>query len=185
MSGVSTDINFGSLRLPIEELVTTAAISNFSSPRLGWTVSAGGIVGGEIDHRDITGGGALAGQLSWLPVYENAHHPFVAITGTAGVSYARAAADDDRMHGWLAVDLRGGVTVGKTFAERFVPYVSARGFGGPVYWQHAGEQIIGNDRYHVTFGGGLVVRLPASFDATLEAMPLGEKSMALGVTRHI
>lgn len=182
---MSTDINFGSLRLPIDELVTTAAVGDFPTPRLGWTVSLGGIVGGEIDHRDITGGGAAAVQVSWLPVYESKHHPFVALTGTAGVSYARAAADDDRMHGWLAADFRGGVTVGKTFADRFVPYVSGRGFGGPVYWMHAGESITGNDRYHVTFGGGLIVRLPGNFDASLEAMPLGEKSAALGLTRHL
>lgn len=182
---MSTTINFGSLHLPINELATTASIGHFSSPRFGWTVSAGGILGGEIDHRDITGGGALAAQVSWLPVYEGENHPFVAFTGTASWAYARAAADDDKMHGWSAGDFRGGVTVGKTFADIFVPYVSGRGFGGPVYWMHDGQQILGNDRYHYTFGAGLVVRLPANFEASIEAMPIGEKSMALGVTRHL
>ena len=182
---MSTDINFGSLRLPINELVTTAAVGDFPSPRLGWTVAAGGILGGQIDHRDISGGGALSGQINWLPVYEGDHTPFLAVTGSVGVSYVRAPADDNMMRGWTAGDIRGGVTVGKTFFDRFVVYGSGRTFGGPVYWMHAGEQITGNDRYHYTFGGGLTVRLPANFDASLEAMPIGEKTMAFGLTRHL
>ena len=42
-----------------------------------------------------------------------------------------------------------------------------------------------SDRYHVTLGGGLVVRLPGSVDLTAEGMPLGEKSAAVGVTLHL
>ncbi|HEX4417198.1 MAG TPA: hypothetical protein VH165_04825 [Kofleriaceae bacterium] len=109
----------------------------------------------------------------------------MAITATAGASVVRGPSDDEMTHTWLAFDLRGGVMVGKTFADRWVPYVAARGFGGPVYWQHAGAAVTGDDRYHVTLGGGLIVRLPASLDVTLEAMPLGERSAALGVTRHL
>lgn len=102
-----------------------------------------------------------------------------------GAAFARAPADDEMPHSWWAFDLRGGVTAGKTFAGRWVPYVSARGFGGPVFWRHAGDRVVGGDRYHVTLGAGLIMRLPRSVDVTLEAMPLGEHSAALGVTLHI
>ena len=54
----------------------------------------------------------------------------------------------------VAFDLRGGVTVGKTFAERWVPYASVRAFAGPVMWHRAGEDVTGGDRYHVTAGAG-------------------------------
>ena len=37
----------------------------------------------------------------------------------------------------------------------------------------------------VVLGAGLIVRLPRSIDVTLEAMPLGEQSAALGVTLHL
>jgi hypothetical protein len=185
VSGFSTMIDFGDARLKVEQLATTASIGNFASPRWGWTVSAGGILAGQIDHRDLSGGGTVAAQLSWLPVYEKRTRPFVAFTATGGVSYVRATSDDDHMHDWTAVDFRGGVTVGKTFANFVVPYVSARGFGGPVYWWRAGDAVTGSDRYHFTVGAGVILRLPAGFDVSLEAMPLGERSAALGVTRHL
>jgi hypothetical protein len=186
VSGFSTQIDFDSAtRLSIEELAATASIGNFSSPRLGWSVSAGGILAGQIDDRDVRGGGTLSGTLSWLPVYERATRPFVGVTATLSTSFARAHADDEMSHSWWAFDLRGGVTVGKTFAGHWVPYASARAFGGPVFWRHNGEGVTGTDHYHVTLGAGLIVRLPRSVDATLEAMPLGERSAALGVTLHL
>jgi hypothetical protein len=186
VSGFSTQIDFNSTtRLAVEQLAATATVGNFPSPRLGWSASAGGILAGRIEGRDISGGGTASATLSWLPVYEGQARPFVAFTATLSGSLARAPADDAMTRSWWAFDLRGGVTVGKTFAGRWVPYASARGFGGPVYWRHAGDDLVGSDRYHVTLGAGLIVRMPRSVDATLEAMPLGERSAALGVTLHL
>lgn len=185
VSGFSTQIDFGGVRLPVEQFATTATVGKFPTPRLGFSATAGGVLGGQIDNRDISGGGTLVGTVSWLPVFERPSRPFVAVTGSLGVGFARAPADDLMPHSWWAFDARGGVTVGKTFAEHWVPYVSARGFGGPVFWQHAGAGVTGGDRYHFTIGGGLIVRLPRSLDVTLEGMPLGEQSVALGVTLHL
>jgi hypothetical protein len=144
----------------------------------------GGIFAGSIDGRDLGGGATVGGTLSWLPVYERAVRPFVAFTASAGIGFARARADDEMQHSWWAFDLRGGITVGKTLAGRWVPYASARGFGGPVFWRHAGAGVVGGDRYHATLGAGLIARLPRGIDVTAEAMPLGERSAALGVTLH-
>lgn len=184
-SGFSTQIVFAGVRVPVEQMAATATLGHFGSPRLGWSVSAGGIVAGRVEDRDVSGGGTFSGTLSWLPIYESASRPFVAMTGSLSTAFVRARGDDEMQHSWLAFDLRGGVTVGKTFADRWVPYASARAFGGPVFWRRAGEDVIGGDRYHVTAGAGLIVRLPRTVDVTVEVMPLGERSAAAGVTLHL
>lgn len=185
VSSFSTQIKFDGARVPVEQLAATATVGNFPSPRLGWSVTAGGILGGEVEGRDVSGGGTLVGTLTWLPVYERAVRPFVALTGSLGASFARAQADDQMTRSWVGTDARAGVTVGKTFAARWVPYLAARVFEGPVFWHRAGDDVVGGDRYHVTFGGGLIVRLPGSVDVTVEGMPLGERSAAVGVALHL
>lgn len=128
------------------------------------------------------GGATLAAAVSWLPVYERGARPFVALTASLGTSLVRATADDGSTRTWSAWDLRGGAMVGKTFAGHVVPYVAARVFGGPVFWHRAGASVTGSDRYHVTAGAGLTLRLPARLDVSLEAMPLGEQSASGAVT---
>lgn len=184
ISGFSTQIVFAGVRVDVEQLATTATVGKFVSPRVGWSASLGGIWTGRIDGRTVHGGATAGGTLSWLPLYESRTRPFVALSASVSAAFARADADDARAHGWWAFDARGGATVGKTLAERWVPYASARVFGGPVAWTLAGDGVTGGDRYHVTAGGGLIVRLPRHVDVTAEAMPLGEQSFALGVSLH-
>jgi hypothetical protein len=184
VSGFSTDIDFGATRLSVQQLATTASVGKFSSPRLGWSITAGGVVAGKIGDADISSGATASGTVSWLPVYERPSRPFVAVTASFGVGFARAPVDQ-MAHSLWSFDARGGVAVGKTLADHWVPYLAARAFGGPVRWRIAGVDVSGSDRYHVTLGAGLTFRLPRSLDVTLEGMPLDERSAALGVTLHI
>jgi hypothetical protein len=185
LSAFSTQIEFDGARVDVEQAAATASLGSFASPRLGWSASVGGILAGRIDGRDVQGGATAGGSLSWLPIFESARRPFVALTASASAAFASATGDDEERHSWWALDLRGSVTVGKTVAGRWVPYVSARTFAGPVFWTRAGERVTGSDRYHVTLGAGLIVRLPSGVDVTAEAMPLGEQSAALGMTLHL
>jgi hypothetical protein len=184
VSGFSTDIVFDGKRVAVEQLATTASVGNFPTPRLGWSITAGGVVAGKIGDASISGGATASGAVSWLPVYERPGRPFVAVTGSLGAGYARAPVDG-MAHSWWALDARGGVAVGKTLGDHWVPYLAARAFAGPVFWRLAGADVTGADRYHVTAGLGLTVRLPRSLDVTAEGMPLGERSAALGVTVHL
>ena len=181
VDALSTTIEAGA-PLALREATVTATLAHFAHPRLGWSITAGGVVGGSIDGRPMHGGATLAAALSWLPVYEGARRPFVAVTASLGTALARATADDGRSHTWSAWDLRGGVMVGKTLAGHVVPYLAARVFGGPVFWYRASASVTGSDRYHVTAGAGLTLRLPARLELTAEAMPLGEQSASGAVT---
>jgi len=181
---MSTTIVFDGAHVPVRELAVVASVGHFAKPRLGWTVSAGGLVGGSIEGRDLGSGATISGGLSWLPLYEGEHRPFVGLSATVGTSLAWATADDGARHVWSPWDLRGGAMVGKTI-HHVVAYAAARGFGGPVFWHRGGDGVVGGDRWHVTLGAGVIARLPHHFDLSIEAMPLGEQSATGGVTLHL
>jgi hypothetical protein len=181
---MSTTIGFDGTHVALRETAVTATIGHFATARFGWSITAGGIVAGSIEGRDVRNGATVGGGVSWLAVYEQPSRPFVALSASLGTALIRGTADDGSSRSWSAWDLRGGVIVGKTFARRLVPYVAARAFGGPVFWYRDGASVTGSDRYHVTAGLGIILRLPARFDLTLEAMPFGEQSATAGVTSH-
>jgi hypothetical protein len=184
VDAMSTTILFGSTRVALRETAATATLGHFRSSRFGWSVTAGGIVAGSIEGRDVSGGATVAGVASWLPVYETARRPFFALTASLGTALIRGTADDGSTRLWSAWDVRGGASVGKTLWGHVVPYAAARVFGGPVFWHLAGSRETGTDRYHVTAGAGLTARLPARLDATVEVMPLGEQSVSGAITWH-
>ena len=96
-------------------------------------------------------------------------------TLTLGGMTTKAEADDQRRHRWTALDMRAGLMVGKTFAERFVPFVSARAFAGPVMWQIAGDAARAAEA-RIIVGVEAVARVPVTIViggiALLEGLPL-------------
>ncbi len=178
---MATTIVFGGVHVSLRETAATATIGHFATSRLGWSITAGGIVAGSIEGKDVHGGGSIGGSVSYLAILESARSPFVGVSATLGTALIRATADDGGTRSWSAWDVRGGVIAGKTLG-RFVPYLAARAFGGPVFWHRAGGAVTGSDHYHVTAGVGLILRLPSRIDVTLEAMPLGEQSAIAGVS---
>jgi hypothetical protein len=174
---------FGGVRVPVREYASTVTVGHFATPRFGWSVGAGAILGGSVEGRDMSPGATIAAALSWLPIYERAHRPFVSLSASISGGLARAVTDTGARAWWSPWDLRGGVLAGKTFGP-FVPYIAARVFGGPVFWTRGGDSVIGGDRWHVTAGAGATIRLPARLDLSVEVMPLGEQSAAGALTIH-
>jgi hypothetical protein len=182
-SAFDTEIVFDGEPVRTRQHAVSLSAGRSSSPRLSWGVTGSWVTGGDVEDRDVKGGFAVSGSVTALTLYETPSRPFIALTGSAGVSRVRAVADDGRVRDWAAGDVRAGVAAGKTIGP-VVPYLAARAFGGPVNWRRQGGSVVGTDRHHVTAGGGLTVRLPAALDLTVEAMPLGERSVAAGLTRH-
>jgi hypothetical protein len=186
VSGSASEIDFGDVRIPFNLLTATVSLGHFATPRSGWSVSATGVIGGKIEHRDLDGGLALGGAYTYLALYEGERRPFVALTGNGSAALIRAPADDGQTRSWTAVDFRVGVMAGKSVLDNQLVFYSAlRGFAGPVFWRHGGEDVVGGDRYHVTLGAGLSWHASKRLSLSLEGMPLGERSVAGGATWNL
>ena len=180
----STTIVFdGDQNVDIEQASVSATLGYQVSTRWGVVASAGGILGGTVNHGvdgDIGSGVVASLSGTYLALYESEKRPFVLGSLTIGHSRTSAVSDDTMRHDWIAYDLRAGIMVGKTIGERFVPFASARAFGGPVDWKLGGEDVIGSDKYHYTLGLGASYRIPGKIDFFAEVLGLGEKSASLG-----
>lgn len=70
-------------------------------------------------------------------------------------------------------------------ADRFSPYLLARACGGPVSWEIDGDGVAGSDTSHVLLGGGLNIAVPAGFSAVVDVSAVGERSIAVGLSRTL
>ena len=170
----------------VEQATLSAIVGYQLSPKTGLVASVGAIVGGEVDHGNTTGdvGGGVLGAVTvtYLPFYETESRPFILGSFTFGYSRTSAVSDDGMRHDWTATDARLGLMLGKTFAERYVPFVSARAFGGPVSWTLGGDEVTGSDIYHYTLGLGGSYRIPGKLDIFVEVLGLGEQSASAGMS---
>jgi hypothetical protein len=186
---IRTRIDFGDDReLDLEQQAITAFAGYTTEGGYSLRLSAGAIIGGELDggaalgRFDVRPGGMVgfAGSRQWAP---GDGRWFV--TGTASLSVALAStrpASGGASERFLAGDVRVGAIAGRTFADRWSPYLLARAFGGPVYWTVAGEDVSGGDTNHFQLGAGLSVTLPHRITASLDASAVGEQALSLGVT---
>lgn len=167
---------FGAVQLPLT-----------SSGALSLQFGAGGIAAGELVHgtsRDTMGPGfaaftGIAGRVvdgrGALPVVQLT----ATFSATHAITHASASSETPR---FTAFDLRAGAIASKTIADVFTPYVTARVFGGPVYWRLDGADVTGTDLYKYQLGGGLSLALfERRLDVFVEGVPLGERGVAAGI----
>ena len=170
------------------------------SGALSGQIGAGGIAGGTLVHgaaRDTIGPGfagfvGIAGRV----VDGRGALPFVQLTATISSTHALTRTDErgTRTDGstgtgarpetprFTAFDLRVGAIAGKTFGDVFTPYVTARAFGGPIYWRLDGNDVTGTDLYKYQLGGGLSLALfDRRLDVFAEGIALGERGLAAGI----
>ncbi|MCA9676409.1 MAG: hypothetical protein H6709_11525 [Kofleriaceae bacterium] len=186
VGAVRTNLVFDGDRVRAEQLTVAATVGRFATPRLGLSLTLGGLVAGSIDDRRLGPGGSGSLGITWLARRERSHRrtPFVLVTGSfAGVVAGSTTDDGDATY--VALDARVGIAVGKTFFQKLTLYGGARVFGGPVWWRRLGAGVIGSDAYHVTVGAGVTYRIPGVLDLGVEAMPLGEQSAVASVTVHL
>ena len=180
---------FGAVQIP---LTRSGAVSG----QLG----AGGIGGGALVHgaaRDTMGPG-FAGFVGVAARVVDGRRalPFVQLTATLSGTHALthtgergsgrggsvATGARPEAPRYTAFDLRLGATAGKTFGDVLTPYVTARVFGGPVFWRFDGSDVTGTDLYKYQLGGGLsLALLDRRLDVFAEGIGLGERGVAAGI----
>jgi hypothetical protein len=181
----------GRLRATLNESMLVAGLSR----DLG-RVSVGGkvgvILGGSLDVGGEVfdmGPGLIVGATMDWPLLLAPKDPIsLAISGQLGVATAALSRPEDETR-WVAIDLRVGLTVSRTFFDVLTPYASARAFGGPVSWSgfeapRAADggrgDLLGSDPRHTQLAMGLGVSL-ASLDLQVEWAYFGETGLFAGL----
>jgi hypothetical protein len=126
---------------------------------------------------------SLTGAVRLLGAPDNL--PFVTLTLSFGWTSAATrerggALEEERIS---ATDARLGVLAGVSLWDVLSPYLVARAFGGPVSFRQRGQDRVGSDKGHYTLGLGATVAIPGGFSLTSEALPLGERTLSIGVSK--
>jgi hypothetical protein len=158
-------------------------------PGLGLRFGAGGIAAGELvlkAGRAATLGPGVTGfvGISKTVLEEAGARPFVQVGATLSVSRAATRETGGRdAPSFTALDVRAAATAGTTLLDGWVvPYVSARAFGGPIFYRYAGQDVTGTDLYKYQLAGGLsLARASRMLDVFIEGVPLGERGVSAGV----
>lgn len=184
----STAIRFDSHTVLDETRHTVLATLDYA-PTPVWTfeVGAGSILGGSLrdptTDYDFTPGFLAVIGAGWRIVEADGARPFVALTGQvsyAGSSTRQNGSSSSPSVGYHALDARIGALAGWPIEGTFTPFVLARAFGGPVYWEYQGSNVTGTDTHHYQLGGGTLVRIGRKIDLFVEGVPLGERAIAAG-----
>lgn len=157
----------------------------------GWAIrlSGGGLLDGSLDYDgrafDLDGGWLVGLTLANRVVRSEHGVPFVdaAITLSAAGSHTTergVAGGPER--GWMAYDLRFGVTLGWTLWDVLTPHVAFRGFAGAAVWDPDGDTMAGTDRSHVQLGAGATLHIPGNVSLYVEYVPLFERALSTGVS---
>jgi hypothetical protein len=183
-SYTSTTIDFGDFLSPETRGAVIASLAYQPTARWTLQVAAGSTVGGHLDapagQYNFSPGPTAAIGASWRAVAGT--KPFVILTSNLSFSTSGTEVVGAGPSGSLytALDLRLGAVVGTTIARVFSPYAVGRVFGGPVYWAHQGEDVIGTDTHHYQLGAGFSVVAFGPVNVFAEGVPLGERSFAGG-----
>jgi hypothetical protein len=183
----STAIRFnGDTRFDETRHVAFATVDYRYAPEWAFEIGIGSIFGGRLSSGasefEFRPGILAALGASWRVLDAEGARPFVALTGQlafAATTTRPSGAPAAPSTGYQAADVRIGAAAGWPLWEVVTPYALARVFGGPVWWQYQGADLLGGDVHHFQVGAGVLFRL-ASVDVFAEGVPLGEQTFAAG-----
>lgn len=149
----------------------------------GWSVggTVGALAGGSLvvsgrPHRVRPGAAvSVSAGREWLG--DDVRHLFLTTGWAAALTLAPTVTPFDRRGLYGAVDFSFALAAGGTIANVWSPYLSARAFGGPVWFTPTGGLVPGHDPDHHSLGVGSVLTLPRNLEVGLDAALLGAKGL--------
>ena len=176
MAGARSALVMTAGRVELEQLAAVGTYDFHLDDKRTLQFGAGLLIGGtlRLQGRPYHLGPGLTASfgMSWLLVEPKGFVPFVMLSGSFSATAAANA-----LSPYYAFDLRAGIAAGFVLFGRLTPYLAARLFGGPVFW----NGMVGGDASHFQLGGGVLLGLPAGFDLSAECIPLGEQSVSVTV----
>lgn len=143
--------------------------------------SLGGPLTGSYGDVDVGAGWLVGAAGGFTAVEADGGVPFVDLTLALSAG-GRPTTTASGVHATLtAVDLRVGVTVGWSLWDVWRPYLAARAFGGPIFWETDGRSITGTDRGHVQLAVGSTIALPGGVSIFGEWAPWYERGASAGL----
>jgi hypothetical protein len=169
----------------ISEQLVVAALGRRIGDDYSVRLAAGAVLGGSLTveqmRHEVGTGFLLSVSVARRWLFGGRFFGTLSLSAGASSTTTRmaGAAESVRL---TAGDIRVGGMVGLTLWQRVSPYVLARGFGGPVLWQLAGQDITGTDQHHYQLGAGMSLALPFGFNALVDASLVGERSLSVGAS---
>jgi hypothetical protein len=182
----STAIRFDDdLRFDQTRNVVFATLDYAPKPNMTLELGAGSLVDGSFERSgavfDFSPGFLLLAGGSYRVLQQDGTRPFVLLGGQLSYVFSNTQqfAGDESVP-YHAVDLRVSGVAGWTFWKMLSPYVLARLFGGPVFWEYQGEALTGGDVHHYQLGAGVSLLIAERVNLYAEGVPLGEQAFAAG-----
>ena len=177
---LSSELRFGGTEAPFYQRSVAVSLTRSLGERFTVQAGAGAVVGGGIDALGVDyqmqpGWLARLGA-TWLALDGRGDWPFVAVSASLAASGVRTTAPGRTAEPLTSVDVGLSASVGKAFFGAVAPYLGAKVFGGPVFWNLSGAAVTGTDIHHWQVAIGAAAALPLGLDALVEWAPLGEKS---------
>ena len=177
---LSSELRFGDVTAPFDQRSVAASVTRQLSRAWSVTAGAGAVVSGSIDAGGATyvmdpGWLARLGA-TWMAVDGSGPWPFVALSASLAASGVHTTGPGGVKAPLTSLDAGLSVSAGKSIAGVVAPYVGAKVFGGPVFWELAGASVTGTDVAHWQVAFGLAANLPLGIDLLVEWAPFGARS---------
>jgi hypothetical protein len=177
---LASELRFGDVTAPFVQRSVAASVTRQLDRAWSVTAGAGAVVSGSIDAGGATyvmdPGWLVRFGATWMAVDGSGPWPFVALSASLAASGVNTTGPGGVKAPLTSLDAGLSASAGKSIAGIVAPYVGAKVFGGPVFWQLGGASTTGTDVAHWQVAFGVAANLPFGIDVLVEWAPFGATS---------